>query len=384
MILNTYSNYRKKIYIAVAVILIAFVSYRCSVYLKKKNANSPRPAVAVNVIKLYPQIVSNVEEMPGRASAYRFAEIRPQVEGIIIRRLFTEGSNITKGQQLYQIDPAPYLASYNSAKADLQKARAIFEAAKAKNARYEKLVKIQAVSQQEYDEVKSSLASANAGVEIAKAELQKAEIYLEYTRVLAPISGRIGKSEVTEGSLVSANQAEILTTITQLNPIYVDIVRSSEDFTRFQNDISGKSQIEIDLYLSNGMLYNHRGTLQFAEVNVDPSTSSVEMRAIFDNPDNTLLPGSFVKARIQTNSKNAILIPQKATFRNPDGTLMVWLVDEKNKVNPKPIKTLKAIGGNWLVESGVKAGDIIVIEGLQKIAPGTLVKPVFEEENNKS
>lgn len=371
-------KFNKKIYIALIAIAVVLGIY---FFIKSKNGygqNMAKPTPAVNVITIKSQDAEDFEEMPGRTSAYRFAEVRPQVDGIIIKRFFTEGSKVEQGDQLYQIDPAPYQATYNSAKADFQKATANLDAVRAKSDRFKKLIEVEAVSKQEFDDVKASLASAQAEVAITKAAMQKAKIYLDYTKVFAPISGRISKSLVTEGSLVSANQAQILTTITQLDPIYVDVSKASEELASFQNKIAGKDQVPVDLYLSDETLYNHQGTLQFSEVNVDPSTSSVGLRAIFDNPDQVLLPGSFVRARVKININNVILVPQKSAVRNPDGSLIVWLVGEKNKVKPQPIKVTKAIGNNWLVAEGLKDGDVIVVEGLQKIAPDAVVKPVFE------
>ena len=387
MKLKISKNTRKKIYISAAVLAVAGCAYIVFLNLKGgRGAEQEKPAVEVVALKLQSQNVDDFEELPGRTSAYRFAEIRPQVDGIILKRFFTEGSLVKKGQQLYQIDEAPYLASYNSAKADLQKAKANLATVKAKNDRFKKLIEVDAVSKQEYDDVIASLGEAEASVAIAKAALDKAKVYLNYTKVFAPISGRISKSLVTEGSLVSANQAQIIASITQLDPIYVDIARASEDLTQFQSNINGAAKnqkVPVDLYLNDGKIYKHQGSLQFSEVNVDPSTSAVELRAIFANPDQTLLPGSFVKTRIRISSANAILIPQKAAIRNPDGTLSVWIINPENKVNPSPISVVKAIGNGWLVSDGLKDGDIIVTEGFQKIAPGALVKAVFTEEEKK-
>ncbi|MES2677342.1 MAG: efflux RND transporter periplasmic adaptor subunit [Pseudomonadota bacterium] len=379
-------NNRKKIYIILAILAFAGAAYYGFLHFKAgAKANQNKPAVEVLALKLQSQNVDDFEELPGRTSAYRFAEIRPQVDGIILKRFFTEGSLVKKGQQLYQIDDAPYLAAYNSAKADLEKAKANLVTTKAKNDRFKKLIEVDAVSKQEYDDVIASLGEAKATVAIAKAAVDKAKVYLNYTKVFAPISGRISKSLVTEGSLVAANQAQIITNITQLDPIYVDIARASEDLTQFQSNVKGAAKdqkVPVDLYLNDGTIYQHQGSLQFSEVNVDPSTSSVELRAIFDNPDQILLPGSFVKTRIRINSSNAILIPQKAATRNPDGTLSVWIIDAENKVNPAPINIVKAIGNQWLIKDGLKDGDVIVTEGFQKIAPGALVKAVFPQEKS--
>lgn len=372
----------KKIFYIIFAILI-FISgtyFGSSHFSQAKNPGAAKhPPTQVLALKLYAQNIDDFEELPGRTSAYRYAEIRPQVDGIILKRLFTEGSVVKKGTQLYQIDDAPYKANYNSAKADLQKAQANLETIKAKNARFKKLIEEDAISKQEYDDIKATLAQATADVAIAKATMEKAKIYLNYTKVLAPIDGRISKSLTTEGALVSANQTQNLTTITQLDPIYVDIERASEDLVNFKNKISTQDKVSVELYLNDGTIYNQTGTLQFSEVNVDPSTSAVGLRAIFDNPDQTLLPGSFVKARIKISSENVVLVPQKATSRGPDGSLNVWIIDSSNTTKPVPIKTIKAIGNNWLVSEGVKDGDVIVLEGFQKIMPGAVVSPSFGE-----
>jgi len=210
--------------------------------------------------------------------------------------------------------------------------------------------------------------------------VDKAKIYLNYTKVLSPISGRISKSEVTEGSLVSANQTQILTSVTQLDPIYVDIERPSEGLIDFKSKLAQQDKVNAELYLNDGSLYTEVGTVQFTDVIVDPSTSSVGIRALFDNKDEILLPGSFVKTRLKVGNENAILVPQKAAIRNPDGSLIVWIIDSENKAKPTPIKVSKTINSSWLVEEGLKDGDVIVLEGFQKIAPEAFVAPSFEEK----
>ncbi|MCE3255409.1 MAG: efflux system, rane fusion protein CmeA [Rickettsiaceae bacterium] len=381
---------KRNIFIAIAILLIlGWVGYSIFMSFKKSQGAGPMGGpVEVDVIKLASQNVDDFEELPGRVSAYRFAEIRPQVDGIITKRLFTEGSLVKKGQQLYQIDDPQYQANYQIAKADLQKAKANLVAIIAKSERFNKLVRVNAISKQEYDDMVASLAQANAEVAVAKAAMDKARIYLDYTKVFAPIDGWVSKSMVTEGSLVSTNQAEALTTITQLDPVYVDIVRSSGDLTKFQEMIFGQKEnseskeVPIELYLNDGTIYQTQGVLQFSEVNIDPGTGSINLRAIFENPDQILLPGAFVKTRIKISSKDAILIPQKATTRNPDGSLSVWIIGAENKVAPLPVKAVKAIGNQWLISEGLKDGDVIVVEGFQKIAPGAIVVPSFPKDKS--
>ncbi len=375
---------KKILYVLAFVLVFAGGAYSSYLHLKSSIAASlPKPAVPVLAMKLTSENIDDFEELPGRTSAYRFAEIRPQVDGIIIKRFFTEGGEVKKGQQLYQIDPAPYQANYDSAKADLQKAEANLATTKAKNERFKKLIEIDAISKQEFDDIKATYAQANADVAIAKAALNKTKIYLDYTKVLAPISGRISKSLVTEGSLVSANQEQILTNITQLDPIYVDIERASEDLIDFKSKTSNQANTTVEVYLNDGSLYKQKGTLEFTEVNVDPSTSSVGIRALFDNPDETLLPGSFVKTRLKISNEDVVLVPQKATTRNQDGTLSVWIIDEQNKTRPVQVKPLKTIGNNWVIKDGLKDGDVIVLEGFQKIMPEAAVVPSFEEKKDK-
>lgn len=331
-------------------------------------------AVPVTVLRLQKKLLNLQEELPGRTTAYQVAEIRPQVSGIITERLFQEGSEVKEGQQLYQIDPSTYQVAYNSAKADIAKAEANVMSLKAKANRYAELVKTEAVSKQEYDDTTAQLAQANADVGIAKAKLEVAQINLAYTKVYAPISGRIGKSEVTKGALVTASQDAAIARITQLDPIYVDLTLSSTQLALIRPALQGKKEIPVTLSLEkNAAPYAYEGKLQFTDVTVEPGTGSVMLRTIFPNPKRELLPGMFVSAQVQLEETEALLVPQRAAIRNPDGTLSVWLVDNDSKVNPKAITVDKTIGDKWLVTDGVSEGDIIVLEGFQKLAPGAAV-----------
>ena len=338
---------------------------------EEAQADMPPPEVAVQTITL--QTADTSEEYPGRTSAYEVSQVRPQVDGVILKRLFTEGSRVNKGQQLYQIDPAPYQAAYDSAKATLVKADAMVRSTQARLKRYQTLVKVEAVSRQEYDDTQASFAQAQADVGIAKAALAQAKINLDYTKVYAPIDGRIGKSSVTPGALVSARQAEALAVITQLHPMYVDITQASEDMQRLRQGLKNKADQPVSLSYQNGLAYAEKGTLQFTDITVDPTTSSVQLRALFPNPEGELLPGMFVRAKLEMRAENAILVPQKATIRQPDASLAVWVVQPDDTVQPATITTVRAVDDQWLVASGLKEGDRIVVEGTQKVQPGAKV-----------
>jgi membrane fusion protein (multidrug efflux system) len=331
-----------------------------------------------------PQRVLLTTELPGRTSAYLIAEVRPQVSGIIQKRLFTEGSDVNAGEVLYQIDPAIYEATYNSAKAALARAEANIMPIRLRVGRYAELVKSNAVSQQEYDDASAVLKQTEADVEAGRAAVETARINLAYTKVTAPISGRIGRSSVTNGALVTANQPAALATIQQLSPIYVDITQSSAELLRMKQNLSsgvlkssGASQAKVRLILEDGSPYPFSGTLKFSEVSVDQSTSSITLRAIFPNPKHMLLPGMFVRAVLEEGvNEKAILVPQRGVTRNQAGKAMVMVVGSEEKVEPRVIKVLRTVGDNWLVTEGLKAGDRVILEGLQKARPGTPVKAV--------
>ncbi len=335
------------------------------------------PPAAVSVYQLKTEIINREETLPGRISAFRQAEIRPQVNGIITKRLFEEGSVIEQGQPLYQIDDVPYKAALASAKADLVSAQANLQAARAKEARFKELIKTNAVSGQAYDDAKADLDKAVAEIAVAEAAIEVAEVNLGYTRVYAPISGRIGRSSVTEGALVTTNQSESLALITQLDPVYVDISQPGVNSMRLRTDMVGKSDIPVQVILdtSAGTVHPEKGSLKFSDVVVDETTGSVGLRAVVPNPDQTLLPGLFVRAKIELGERSAVLVPQRATTRNPDGGLTVWTVDENNQANPRPITVAGAYTDQWIIASGIEAGETIVIEGYQKIRPGMTVSP---------
>ncbi len=341
---------------------------------------SMKPEVSVVTMKSEPLILA--KELPGRTSAVRMAEIRPQVSGIITKRLFVEGSLVQQGQQLYQIDPATYQAAFNSAKANLSKAEANVKSIQAKAGRFEELVKISGVSKQDYDDAKASLAQAKADVAIARSEVSAAGINLDYTRVISPISGRIGQSKVTEGALVNANQQSPLAVVQQLDQIYVDVSQSSEELIQLRQRHQGQvgnsdSESAPVQLLVDGKPKGEPGTLKFSDVTVNPSTGTVLLRILFANPGNEILPGMFVHARLeQWRDDHAILVPQKSVSRNADGSVSVWVVGADGKASPRPIIVTEVVGDKWLVSSGLKAGEKVVYEGIMKIQPGMAVKAV--------
>ncbi len=324
-----------------------------------------KPTVGVVTLQAEPFAVTT--DLPGRTRAYRIAEVRPQVNGIIQKRLFTEGSEVKAGQQLYQIDAAVYEATLKSAQASLASSKSLAD-------RYAELVKDQAVSKQAYDEARAASLQA-------EAELERARIDLRYTKVLAPISGRIGRSAVTEGALVSNGQAQELATIQQLDPIYVDVTQPARDLLALRRDLaegrlqkSGENAARVSLKLEDGSDYGHEGKLEFSEVTVDPGTGSVTLRAVFPNPDKILLPGMFVHAQLVAGLKSeAMLVPQQGVTRNAKGEPTAMVVNAENKVELRTIKTERAVGNRWLVGEGLQPGDRVITEGLQFIQPGVEV-----------
>ncbi|HAC7726339.1 TPA_asm: multidrug efflux RND transporter periplasmic adaptor subunit AcrA [Salmonella enterica] len=346
------------------------------------------PEVGVVTLKTEPLQITT--ELPGRTVAYRIAEVRPQVSGIILKRNFVEGSDIEAGVSLYQIDPATYQATYDSAKGDLAKAQAAANIAELTVKRYQKLLGTQYISKQEYDQALADAQQATAAVVAAKAAVETARINLAYTKVTSPISGRIGKSSVTEGALVQNGQASALATVQQLDPIYVDVNQSSNDFLRLKQELANGSlkqengKAKVDLVTSDGIKFPQSGTLEFSDVTVDQTTGSITLRAIFPNPDHTLLPGMFVRARLQEGTKpTALLVPQQGVTRTPRGDATVLVVGADNKVETRQIVASQAIGDKWLVTDGLKAGDRVVVSGLQKVRPGAQVKVQEITADNK-
>ncbi|HAV1971684.1 TPA: efflux RND transporter periplasmic adaptor subunit [Enterobacter hormaechei subsp. steigerwaltii] len=332
------------------------------------------PQVSVHIVKSAPLAVTT--ELPGRTDAYRVAEVRPQVSGIILHRNFTEGSDVKAGESLYQIDPATYQAAYDNAKGELVKAQAAANIAHLTVKRYVPLVGTQYVSKQEYDQAEATAQQADASVVAAKAGVESARINLAYTKVTSPINGRIGKSSVTEGALVTNGQATALATVQQLDPIYVDVTQSSSDFMRLkqQTSLQKGDTSSVELLMENGQPYPLKGTLQFSDVTVDESTGSITLRALFPNPQHMLLPGMFVRARIDEGTQpDAILVPQQGVTRTPRGDATVLVVNEKNQVESRTVVAPQAIGDRWLITEGLKNGDRVIISGLQKVRPGVTV-----------
>ncbi|PKA30371.1 efflux transporter periplasmic adaptor subunit [Cedecea lapagei] len=332
------------------------------------------PQVTVFVVKSAPLAVTT--ELPGRTDAFRVAEVRPQVSGIILRRNFVEGSDVKAGDSLYQIDPASYQAAYDSAKGELVKAEAAANIAHLTLKRYVPLVGTQYVSRQEYDQAVANARQADASVTAAQAGVETARINLAYTKVSSPISGRIGKSSVTEGALVTNGQASALATVQQLDPIYVDVTQSSNDFMQLKQSSlqKGDGTSSVQLLMENGQPYAEKGTLQFSDVTVDESTGSITLRAVFPNPKHMLLPGMFVRARIDEGVQpNAILVPQQGVTRTPRGDATVLVVNAKEQVETRSVVAPQAIGDRWLITNGLKEGDRVIISGLQKVHPGATV-----------
>jgi membrane fusion protein (multidrug efflux system) len=350
-----------------------------------RRPQSPPPRVEqVSAVTVQPQRLVLTTELPGRTSAYLIAEIRPQVNGIIQKRLFVEGSDVKAGQVLYQIDPAPFQAALDSAKASLAKSEANLIVTRLKFDRYKGLLEEKAVSQQDYDDREASLKQAQADIEYCKAAVETARINLDYTRVTAPISGRIGKSNVTDGALVTAYQSLALATIQQLDPIYVDVPQSTSELLRLKRRLEGNhlhqdgnNQNTIKAILEDGTEYPLTGSLQFRDVTVDPTTGSVVLRAVFPNPEGLLLPGMFVRAVVREGTnEHAILIPQQSVSRDPKGNPLTLVVDEEKKIQQRMLTLDRAIGDKWLVSSGLAAGDQVVVEGTQKVRPGASVNVI--------
>ena len=337
----------------------------------------------VGVVTIAETPVTLTIELPGRITPYELSEVRPQVNGLIKRRLFTEGSNVERGQPLYQVDPQLPRAQVASAKAALARAQASIASSQALATRYGELVKINAVSRQDYDNAVASAQQARADVSAQRAALQSAEIDLARTTISAPISGRIGRSLVTTGGLVSASQATALATIQKIDSVYVDISQTSAEILKLRQQLSqgdlsrGDGAASVQLILEDGSIYPAEGRLQFTDVSVDPETGSQTIRALFPNKSSILQPGMFVRARLVEGSlQDGIVVPQRAVSRDEKGQAVVMIVGQDGKVMLKPIEVGQVIGNNWLVKSGLKPGDKVVVEGGMMLQPGMSVKTV--------
>jgi membrane fusion protein (multidrug efflux system) len=345
------------------------------------HAKSPPPKPAVTVVDLHATAVSLTTELPGRVSAFRIAEVRPQVNGVVLKRLFKEGDLVRAGQQLYQIDPAPYQATLASTRATLAHARASVTAARLIAQRYQALSEAHAVSRQDYDNAVATLEQDEADVASGAAAMRAAEINLAYTRVYSPISGRSGRSSVTEGALVTANQATSLLTVTQLDPLYVDLTQPSTTLVRLKRELAAGQIRRVDgnqapakLLLEDGSHYEALGTLEFSEVTVDQGTGSVTLRAIFPNPQGLLLPGMFVRATIEEGVREgAILAPQQGITHAPDGTATAVIVGANDRVEKRSVELDRALGDQWVITRGLAAGDRLIVAGQQRVKPGMQV-----------
>ncbi len=339
------------------------------------------PAVEVGVVTLQTESQTLSTELPGRTRAFMIAEIRPQISGIVQQRLFTEGAVVKAGQPLYQIDPAAYEVVVASAAATLAKTRATSKTAEVNAARNAALVKIDAISRQLYDESLALVQQTTADVAVAQAALDNARINLAYTRIVAPIAGRTSLSTVTPGALVTANQVGVLTTLSQLDPVYVDVTQSSTELLKLKSDLAqgrfervGQGDAGIRIKLEDGRAYPHPGRLQFSGVSVDPGTGAVTLRAVVPNPDGLLMPGMYVRAQLDTGvTSQALLVPQQAVTRDTTGRASVLMVDANSKVERRSVSLDAAVGNRWMVTAGLAVGDRVIVDGLQRIRPGDLV-----------
>lgn len=367
-------TYRVGLIVAAVIMATGLMFGGCN----QQNAGGPPPLPEVAVVTIEPKPVALTTELPGRTAAYLVAEVRPQVNGIIQKRLFTEGADVRSGQVLFQIDPALYQAALDRSEAQLSTLQL-------KEERLKELLSEKAVSQQDYDDTSAALKSV-------QAETQAARINLKYTTITAPISGRIGKSSVTVGALVTAHQPVALATIQQMDPMYVDVTQSTADILRLHNllvkgqlDQNGKNQKKVRLRMDDGAEYPLTGTLQFRDISVDPSTGSVILRMVFPNPKDVLLPGMFVRTVVQEGvNKQAILVPQQGVSRDPKGNPLVFIADKDGKVEQRPLTLDRALGDAWLVSSGLAAGERVIVEGMQKAKPGASVKAVPFETGEKN
>jgi membrane fusion protein (multidrug efflux system) len=361
----------------------------CAAFLALAACGKPEPPPApppaeVSVVTLKASPITQTTELPGRTTAHLTSQVRARVDGIILKRAFQEGADVAEGQLLFRVDPAPYRAAVAGAQAALLKAQANLATTVAQQQRYKVLVDSNAVSKQDYDNAVASAGQAQADVASAQAALDTARINLGYTEVLAPISGRIGTAQVTEGAYVQASAATLLATIQQINPIYVDLTQSSVDGLRLRRDVAsgkirlvGPHQPHVRLALEDGSTYARDGMLQFTDITVDPGTGTMNVRTIFPNPDHVLLPGMFVRARIAEGvDQGALVVPQVAVTHDLHGQAKALVVDADNKVVARTVVTGATVGSDWVVSAGLAAGDRVIVEGLQKVQPGQVVKPV--------
>jgi len=370
--------------------LSALMSFSITGCDDHQDSASAQQTPKVTYITVNPQTVSLYTELPGRTLAYRVADIRPQVSGVILKRHFTEGSDVVAGQSLYQIDPAPFKASVDRAAAQVDQAVADARMAQVTLDRYRSLMGPQYVSRQDYDQAVATAAQAKATTDSARAALKSAQIDLARTRVVSPLTGRIGLSTVTEGALVQSEQTDSLARVQQLDPLYVDITQSADDFLHLQQQLSSgqlqqvEGKVPLQIMLSDGTLYSHQGSVAFSDVTVDKTTGAITLRAIVPNPDHQLLPGMFVRAKLdQGRDVKALLVPQQAIVRSARGDATVVTVDAHNKVAIREVEVTPTANNQLIVKQGLTAGDHVVISGGQRVNPGMLVTPIERPETTQ-
>ena len=364
-------NYRKFIYL-----LPLFV------FLNGCDSDQPAPKniQQVGTITIKPETIESTYQLAGRTVASEISQVRPQVNGVVIEQLFKEGTQVSKGQPLYKIDSSLYRDSVDEAAGNLALAKATVNSTRLQAERYKELIKVNGVSQQELDNAQSAYEQAKATVAVNEAVLKTARTNLRYTQVSAPISGRIGRSSITRGALVTSAQTDPLATIQKLDPMYVDLTQSSDEYMALRKQLAENgikpTELSVRLKLENGTAYVEQGTFKFSDVAVDEATGSVTLRAAFPNPNNALLPGLYVRAELGTGTRpNSVLIPQGALFRDAEGNPLVWIVGKDNKAEQRKITLGDAIDNRWLVTSGLKAGDQVIVEGLQGLSAGMTIEP---------
>ncbi|MDA3450266.1 MULTISPECIES: multidrug efflux RND transporter periplasmic adaptor subunit AdeD [Acinetobacter] len=364
-------NYRKFIYL-----LPLFVFFNgCD-----SDQPAPKNIQQVGTITIKPETIESTYQLAGRTVASEISQVRPQVNGVVIEQLFKEGTQVNKGQPLYKIDSSLYRDSVDEAAGNLALAKATVNSTRLQAERYKELIKVNGVSQQELDNAQSAYEQAKATVAVNEAVLKTARTNLRYTQVSAPISGRIGRSSITRGALVTSAQTDPLATIQKLDPMYVDLTQSSDEYMALRKQLTENgikpTELSVRLKLENGTAYAEQGTFKFSDVAVDEATGSVTLRAAFPNPNNALLPGLYVRAELGTGTRpNCVLIPQGALFRDAKGNPLVWIVGKDNKAEQRKITLGDAIDNRWLVTSGLKAGDQVIVEGLQGLSAGMTIKP---------
>ena len=366
----------KRVFYVITTLALLVGAIGCSSESEQAGAGQQAmPPQPVSVLTIARQSVTHEMNLPGRVTPSRQSQVRPQVDGVITERLFEEGAQVEKGQQLYQIDDARYRAQLNSTIADVKSAEANLKTLEAKARRYDDLIKQNAISRQEYDDVIAQKEQAQAAIIVAEAAVDLARVNLGYTKVYAPISGRISRSFVTEGTLATTNQTQQLATITQLNPIFIDMQESGRAILTLRQAMQkqGSMPVELTLDEATGKKYEHTGSVKFSEVTVDESTGSVALRAEMPNPDGLLLPGLFVKGHVITGTEQALLVPQRATMRQQDGSLSVYVVNSNDEVEARALKTSDIYKDQYIATSGISEGDRLIVSGYQKVKPGSKV-----------